>query len=417
MVDSYEERKRRAKIELIKRRYRERQAPKVNKDIKIRQGTKKKGTKKTIDVNKRMKWKETKFTYRNGDVPITVEDIHKEMSDSYEFWKEEESSFRTWEDFFEEDVGTSTYVGSYNNPPLTDIQKQFGRRAIPYEEARAFGATLSEEEYNQNPWYDCGGEVRLPEKPNSAEQYNISLHWENDKNLSAIADEISDVLDININDFYQDMIGTGVGEVQGINLRKLIPAFIADDEYLYDGHSEYYQELLTRLQTHNWSDIGRMWANIFEGRDISRYDVDELMMLSNEVQRFMDKMPGFEANTVLIRYGSLLNESDLEVGDISSFAGFAFSAYNAHNNFQGYQQGQHTDSKRYKLTILAPKGTKGISGGIQIYMDMRFKDNTSTGEVIHNLNQKFIVLSIDKVAREALILLIDDGMATKWMYR
>ena len=408
MVDSYEERKRLARIELIKRRYRERQAPKVNKDINIRQGNQ-----QTITVNKMLKWRTGNGYYDKG----TIEDIHNEIQRHREHMEEEEGSWWKWEEDMADEIDYTDYLYTVDNPLLTDLQKRFGRRVMEYEEAKERGDTnLSRDDYMENPLYK--GRLRLPENLNSASKYNIALHWQNDDNLPKIANEIADVLGININNFYQDMGENGVGEVQATHLRKLIPAFLAQDTYFYDGHSQYYKKILTDLQANRWSKIGNMWAAIFNGDEIPRsYDVEDLMAVCNGVSAMMNKMPGLETDTVFIRYGSLLSESDLEVGDISNFAGFAFSGYNADNNFGSYQRGRHADSKRYKITILAPKGVKGISGGVQSYIDMRFKDNTTTGEFIHDLNQKFIMLSIDKVEREALVLLIDDGMANKWLYR
>lgn len=411
MVESLETRKRRARIELLKKKYQQQSTPKANKNIKVRQGNQ-----KTLDVHKRLRWRlEPKFDKNMGRwEKTTVEDIHKEMVDEYEYWKEEES-WMTWEEYVKSSLDTTQYISSIYNPPLTPLQKQFGRNVMPYETALLFDSSLTREEYENNPMYNGG--VRLPEQENTASVYNITLNWNQNGDLQSIFDEVNDVLGINVNAFYQDMVTHGVGEVQATHLRKLIPAFLADDIYLHDGHSEYLHNTLSIFQQGNWREIGHYWGNVFNNQDVSNFDIDDIIEQTNAVQGIINKMPGLEVDTVFIRYGSLFNHEDLKVGDISNFAGFAFSSYDSKGIYESYQRKDSKNSERYKITVLAPKGSKGISTGLQIYLDMRFHTSTGNTEFIHNLNQEFIVLSIDTFNREALVLLIDDDMKKKWMNR
>lgn len=410
MVDSYEERKRRARLYALKRKYGlspSTSTPTINKNIKIRQGNQ-----KTIDVHKQMKWR-IGNGYREKS---SIEEIHDELQKHREYMEEEEGSWWDWKEDMKDDIDYTDYIYTVDNPPLTDLQKQFGRKVMPYEKAKAWDPTLSPEDYKNNPMYS--GSIFLPEVPNTASVYNATAHWKHDGNFQSISNEIANVLNINIDAFNQDIGASMIGEVQATHLRKLIPAFLADDTYYYDGHSEYYQNVLTMFQRSNWRKIADYWATVFNNGDTTSWDVDDVKAKTNAVQGIIEKMPGIEVDTVFIRYGTLFNDMELEVGDISNFAGFAFSSYDSEGIYKSYQRGYRGDkSKRYKITILAPKGTKGISAGIQRYLDMWFHTNTGRDEFIHSLNQEFIVLSIDRINLEALVLLIDDDMKKKWMNR
>jgi len=401
MVDSYEERKRRARLELMKRKYKNRQAPKVNKDIKIRNGNR-----QTITVNKRLRWRES----------VDVEDLHNEIIDYRREMEEYEGDWWDWKKYLADEMDLKRYVQAINIHPLTELQKEFGPKVMEYEDAIAWDPTLSPDNYEDNPMFS--GRIFLPEVPNTASVYNTSLHWQQDGNLQSISNEIADVLGININAFYQDIGADIIGEVQATHVRKMLPAFMQNVQYDTDSRLEYIHETLTEFQRGNWRSIAQYWAEIFEGDGVSSdWDIDYITSVTNAVQGIIDKTPGLEVDTVLIRFGSLFNHQELKAGDISNFAGFAFSSYDSEDIYKSYQRLDSEKSERYRITILAPKGTKGISAGIQRYLGMWFHTSTGRSEFIHSLNQEFIVLSVDTVNREALVLLIDDDMKRKWQNR
>lgn len=414
MVESLESRKRRARVALLRKKYGlSTSAPTVNKDVKIRRGNT-----KTIAVNKRLKWDlGSKHDPVYGRVPKTIEDAHNEIMDIRKEMEEYEGDWWDWKTGLAYEISWKDYIKAIQMNSLTELQKKFGPKVMSYEDAVGWEPTLSPDGYEDNPMFS--GQIFLPEVPNTASVYDISLHWQKDGNLQSISNEIADVLGVNINAFYQDIGANMIGEVQATHVRKMLPAFMKDVEYDNDGRLEYIHNVLTRFQRSNWRDIGKYWAKILEGNnEMSPYwDVDDIIAQTHAVQGIIDKMPGLEVDTVLIRYGSLFNHQDLKVGDISSFAGFAFSSYDSEGIYSSYQRGYDEKSERYKITILAPKGTKGISAGIQRYLEMWFHTNTGRSEFIHSLNQEFIVLSIDTVNHEVLILLIDDDMKRKWQNR
>lgn len=416
MVDSYEERKRRARLYALKRKYglsSSTSTPTINKNIKIRNGNS-----KNIIVNKKLSWDlGSKHDPVYGRVPKTIEDVHNEIMDIRKEMEEYEGAWWNWETDLAHEINWKDYIKETNIHPLTELQKKFGPKVMEYEDAVLYDPTLLPDIYEDNPMFS--GAIFLPEVSNTATVYNTSLHWQQDGNLQLISNEIVDVLGININAFYRDIGANMIGEVQATHVRKMLPAFMQNVQYDNDGRLEYIHKTLTRFQQSNWREIGKYWAKMFKGDNEipSHWDVDDIITQTNAVQGIIDKTPGLEVDTVFIRYGSLFNHKELKAGDISNFAGFAFSSYDSEDIYKSYQRGYDEKSERYRITILAPKGTKGISAGIQRYLEMWFHTNTGRSEFIHSLNQEFIVLSIDKVNHEVLVLLIDDDMKKKWMNR
>ena len=117
------------------------------------------------------------------------------------------------------------------------------------------------------------------------------------------------------------------------------------------------------------------------------------------LDNMIDKSPPLQENTVLYRLGSF--DGDLIPGQTAkwkSYTSTSFNSYTAKNGLKKYA-GFEPGEDRYEIKIYAPQGTKGVvpcqNTGCQDWQS----------EFTLGRNQKYIVLSVDKVNKKAEVLL------------
>lgn len=117
-------------------------------------------------------------------------------------------------------------------------------------------------------------------------------------------------------------------------------------------------------------------------------DVDSQI---NAIHRVIANSPRLNENTIFFRAG--LFDSDLEVGDISSFESFSSTTYQRSiaNNFM--------NDERYMIKIYAPEGSRGVLVNDDF-------ENPGQHEWLLDKGQKYVVISKDDENREVEILLL-----------
>lgn len=141
-----------------------------------------------------------------------------------------------------------------------------------------------------------------------------------------------------------------------------------------------------------------------DGKMVEKYKFqwEELSMgeFADNLHNVCEKSPPLQQNTVLYRYGRI--PSDVLEGGHGTFKGFTgtcFGEEQLNSNFDQFTQ--WADPKtRYKLTIYAPKGTKGVTLTHECGAE-----NPYQNEFLIDKGQKFIVLSRNDETKEAEILL------------
>ncbi|WP_407420685.1 phage minor head protein [Methanobrevibacter sp.] len=119
--------------------------------------------------------------------------------------------------------------------------------------------------------------------------------------------------------------------------------------------------------------------------------------LNKNLDSALEKSPGLIQDTILYRADDCFDVT-LAVGDYGNFSGFPSTS------FQERGADQFLDEGRYKVKILAPKGTKGIA----MNGKHGWNAKTSEHEFLLQTNQKYIVLDVnhDPKVRTATVLLI-----------
>ena len=136
-------------------------------------------------------------------------------------------------------------------------------------------------------------------------------------------------------------------------------------------------------------------------KDLSK---DELEELINDIETWIKdldsaiaKTHGLTQDTTLLRADDYF-DTTLEVGDYGNFSGFPSTSY------QERGADQFMNDERYKVTILAPKGTKGIAMNGKHGWNAVGKEH----EYLLPQNQKYLVLEVNHnpKIRTATVLLL-----------
>jgi len=108
----------------------------------------------------------------------------------------------------------------------------------------------------------------------------------------------------------------------------------------------------------------------------------------------IDKSPGLAVDSTFYRYGDF--PSGMKVGDTSKFKGYTSTSYQeatAERFKEGYD---HDSTGRYKITIKAPAGTKGV------LLNDTF-EGVKEHEYLLSRNQRYMVLEVNDTTREVVI--------------
>lgn len=161
-------------------------------------------------------------------------------------------------------------------------------------------------------------------------------------------------------------------------------------------------------QKQAWLDIVN---RIMSGKVMGYYGESGVQSYIKDIERTIQNISnaiargdGLLQNTKLYRGGFM--EKDLRIGDVSSFEGFTSTSFNeASAEAYTRETGNPNYRDNYMITILAPKGTKGVAvNGLPSDMTPWAFEH----EFLLNHGQEFVVLDIDHDAQTATILLVDD---------
>lgn len=143
----------------------------------------------------------------------------------------------------------------------------------------------------------------------------------------------------------------------------------------------------------------RNLIQFMEERNSFQAYIQDIIHLVENLQSAINKTKGLTQDTTLFRGGIM--DRNIGVGDISSFKGFASTSYQK-SSAEGFYYDDYPDN--YLITILAPKGTKGIAiGG-----NNGWNSWSHEHEFLLGLDQKYQVIDIDHTAQTATIMLIND---------
>lgn len=136
-----------------------------------------------------------------------------------------------------------------------------------------------------------------------------------------------------------------------------------------------------------------------EGKEVCTLEnvpiTNHVSLISNSIE----KTPALEQDTILYRYGRI--PGDIQEGGHGKFKGFtglSYNKYTAHTEIKSWASWMDK-SHRYKLTVYAPKGTKGI------VLNQHTGCRDYQSELLLDKNQNFIVLKRNDKNKTADILL------------
>lgn len=136
-------------------------------------------------------------------------------------------------------------------------------------------------------------------------------------------------------------------------------------------------------------------TDYYKERKRNNPNIDEWVNMRKEnLDSAIDRSPPLDIDTTFYRYGDF--PSGLRVGDTGKFKGYTSTTYQektAERFKDGYD---HDSSGRYKITIKAPKGTKGV------LLNDTF-EGVKEHEFLLGRNQKYMVLEVNDDTHEVVI--------------
>lgn len=173
----------------------------------------------------------------------------------------------------------------------------------------------------------------------------------------------------------------------------------------YNNDTEDWEESVESKDGY-YSTKSRAWMlSIFnfhqndEGKEVCTMEDVPIKEHVDLITESIEKTPPIQHDTILYRYGRI--PDDIQEGGHGKFKGFtglSYNKYTAHTEIKSWAKWMDK-SHRYKLTVYAPKGTKGI------VLNNHTGCRDYQSELLLDKNQNFIVLSRDDNKKVAEILL------------
>ena len=248
----------------------------------------------------------------------------------------------------------------------------------------------------------------LERKANGDDSLLVDINIENGRRRlynhekRLFAQDIDDTSNINRDDYEKDVITNTVGYKDKV-LEKLQIENQSDTDW-----SANELDAINAWAGINYDKINnylydtpdfRNLIKFMEERNSFQAYIQDIIYLVENLQSAINKTKGLTQYTTLYRGGIM--DRNIGVGDISSFKGFVSTSYQK-NSAEGFYGDDYPEN--YLITILAPKGTKGIAVGGENGWTAWSHEH----EFLLNLDQKYQVIDIDHTAQTATIMLIND---------
>ena len=120
--------------------------------------------------------------------------------------------------------------------------------------------------------------------------------------------------------------------------------------------------------------------------NVDDYEVTKVLYEIMDIESAIAKTPTLLEDTCLVRYGHFDEEMASKIGEVQALEGFLSASYDDTTVFPKATAHFAQKCNRWKMTILAPKGTKGIR------LNSYFNALTTEQEWLLKRDQKFRVL-------------------------